>query len=144
VAVSDVISFGPYRLIPAERLLLKEGEVVNVVNRALEPLYCTQGPYAAAANNEQITHAAWQDKPSWFVMGEQDYMLTIDLERDTAKRIGAHAVVLQSSHVPMISHPREVADFIVSVWPGAVIRGSASGLSAASKSNRSRFSRAEP
>jgi pimeloyl-ACP methyl ester carboxylesterase len=26
----------------------------------------------AAANNEQITHAAWRDKRSWFVMGEQD------------------------------------------------------------------------
>jgi hypothetical protein len=32
-------------------------------------------------------------------MGEQDYILTIDLERDTGKRIGAHAVVLQPSHV---------------------------------------------
>ena len=29
-------------------------------------------------------------------------------------------------------------------WPGAVIRGSASALSAASKSNRPRFARAEP
>jgi hypothetical protein len=39
VAVSYVISFGPYRLIPAERLPLKEGEVdVNVGNRALDIL----------------------------------------------------------------------------------------------------------
>ena len=45
-------------------------------------------------------------------MGEQDYMFTIDLEHDTAKRMGAQTLVLQSSHVPMISHPGEVADFI--------------------------------
>jgi pimeloyl-ACP methyl ester carboxylesterase len=77
-----------------------------------ELLYCTQGPYAAAANNERITNAAWRDKPSWFIMGEQDYMLTIDLERESAKRIGAKTLVLHSSHVPMISHPGEVADFI--------------------------------
>ena len=77
-----------------------------------ELLYCTQGPFAAASNNEPITHAAWRDKPSWFIMGEQDYMLTIDLERDTARRMGAKTLVLQSSHVPMISHPGEVADFI--------------------------------
>jgi pimeloyl-ACP methyl ester carboxylesterase len=77
-----------------------------------ELLYCSQGPYAAAANNERITNAAWRDKPSWFIMGEQDYMLTIDLERDAAKRMGAKTLVLQSSHVPMISHPGEVADFI--------------------------------
>jgi hypothetical protein len=48
----------------------------------------------------------------WFIMGAQDYMLLIDLERDTAERMGAKTVVLQSSHVPMISHPGEVADFI--------------------------------
>ncbi len=77
-----------------------------------EFLYCTQGPYAAAANNERITKAAWRDKPSWFIMGEQDHMLIIDLERDAAKKIGAKTLVLQSSHVPMISHPGEVADFI--------------------------------
>jgi hypothetical protein len=45
-------------------------------------------------------------------MGEQDYMLTIDLEGDTAKQIGAKTLVLKSSHVPMISRPGEVADFI--------------------------------
>jgi len=79
-----------------------------------ELLYCTQGPYAATANNEPITKAAWRDKPSWFIMGEQDHMLIIDLERDTAKKIGAKTLVLQSSHVPMISHPGEVADFVQS------------------------------
>ena len=45
-------------------------------------------------------------------MGEQDYMLIIDIERDTAKKIGAKTLVLQSSHVPMISRPGEAADFI--------------------------------
>lgn len=45
-------------------------------------------------------------------MGEQDYMLLIELERDTAKRMGAKTLVLQSSHVPMLSHSGEVADFI--------------------------------
>jgi hypothetical protein len=45
-------------------------------------------------------------------MGEQDHMLIIDLERDAAKKIGAKTLVLQSSHVPMISRPGEVADFI--------------------------------
>jgi hypothetical protein len=45
-------------------------------------------------------------------MGEQDYMLTIDLERATAKHLEATTLVLQSSHVPMISHPGEVADFV--------------------------------
>jgi len=77
-----------------------------------ELLHCTQGPFAAASNDEVITKAAWRDKPSWSIIGEQDYMLIIDLERDTAKRMNAKTLVLQSSHVPMLSHPGEVADFI--------------------------------
>jgi len=84
----------------------------DVATDEAELLFCTQGPFAAASNNEVISNAAWRDKPSWFIMGEQDYMLTINLERDTAKRIEATSLILQSSHVPMISHPGEVADFI--------------------------------
>ena len=78
----------------------------------VELMYCTQGPFAAASNDEVITKAAWRDKPSWSIIGEQDYMLIIDLERDTATRMKAKTLILQSSHVPMLSHPGEVADFI--------------------------------
>jgi pimeloyl-ACP methyl ester carboxylesterase len=78
----------------------------------VELMFCTQGPFAAASNDEVITRAAWRDKPSWSVMGEQDYMLIIGLEQDTAQRMKAKTLVLQSSHVPMLSHPGEVADFI--------------------------------
>jgi pimeloyl-ACP methyl ester carboxylesterase len=70
------------------------------------------GPFAPTSNDEPITKAACRDKPSWFISGQQDYMLLIDLERDTAQRMGAKILVLPSSHVPMISHPGEVADFI--------------------------------
>jgi predicted ATPase len=38
MAAGDVISFGPYRLIPAERLLLRGGETVNVGSRGLDVL----------------------------------------------------------------------------------------------------------
>jgi pimeloyl-ACP methyl ester carboxylesterase len=78
----------------------------------IELLYCLQGPFAPKSNNEEITRAAWRDKPSWFICGEDDRMLLIDLERDTARRLGATTLVLASSHVPMISHPGETADFI--------------------------------
>jgi pimeloyl-ACP methyl ester carboxylesterase len=77
-----------------------------------ELLYCMQGPFAQSSNDEPITKAAWRDKPSWFVCGEDDHMLLIGLERDTAQRMGAKTLVLPASHVPMMSHPGEVADFI--------------------------------
>jgi pimeloyl-ACP methyl ester carboxylesterase len=75
-------------------------------------LYCLQGPYASAANDEKISKAAWKGKPSWFIYGENDQMLLKELERDSATKMGAKTLVLPSSHVPMLSHPAEVANFI--------------------------------
>lgn len=50
--------------------------------------------------------------PSWLICCENDHVLLISLERDTARRLGARTTVLQSSHVPMLSRPGDVADII--------------------------------
>lgn len=76
-------------------------------------LHATQGLFAQASNDEKITHAAWRDKPSWFVLGENDHMLLPELEKATARKLGAmKTLVLSSSHLPMLSQPYAVADFI--------------------------------
>jgi pimeloyl-ACP methyl ester carboxylesterase len=75
-------------------------------------LHATQGPFAQASNDEKITNAAWRDKPSWFVLGENDHMLLPELEKATAQKLGAKTLVLSSSHLPMLSQPYAVADFI--------------------------------
>lgn len=75
-------------------------------------LHATQGPFNQNANNEKIENAAWEHKPSWFVIGKDDQMLLFDLERRTAEHIGARTLVLESGHVPMLSHPEAVTDCI--------------------------------
>jgi hypothetical protein len=65
VAVSNVISFGPYRLMPAERLLLKEGEVVNVGNRALDILV------ALAETAGEVVGRDWQHGDAELLRGGQ-------------------------------------------------------------------------
>ena len=51
-------------------------------------LHATQGPFAQGSNDEKITNAAWRDKPSWFVIGENDHMLLFELEKATAQKLG--------------------------------------------------------
>jgi pimeloyl-ACP methyl ester carboxylesterase len=75
-------------------------------------LHATQGPFAQGSNDEKISNAAWRDKPTWFVIGENDHMLLFDLEKATAQKLGAKTLVLSSSHLPMLSQPYAVADFI--------------------------------
>lgn len=75
-------------------------------------LHATQGPFAQGSNDERIGAAAWRNRPTWFIIGENDHMLLFDLEKATADRLGAKTLVLPSSHLPMLSHSYAVADFI--------------------------------
>lgn len=52
-------------------------------------------------------------KPSWVIVAAKDGMINPDLERFKAKLIKATTIELTSSHVPMVSQPKKVADFII-------------------------------
>jgi len=55
---------------------------------------------------------AWRAKPSWSIVATEDRTVNPDLERFAAKRMGATTLEVRSSHVPMLSHPKEVLDVI--------------------------------
>jgi pimeloyl-ACP methyl ester carboxylesterase len=75
-------------------------------------LFATQGPTAAVVFGATINDAAWHHKPSFYVVAENDRMINPDYERFAAKRMGAKILELSTSHVPMLSKPKEVAAFI--------------------------------
>lgn len=75
-------------------------------------LVATQGPTQGAALGSTISTAAWHSKPSWFVIAADDRMISPQQERDSAKKMNAKTLTLPTSHVPMLSKPKEVADFI--------------------------------
>ncbi|GAC1033210.1 alpha/beta hydrolase [Pseudomonas sp. No.21] len=73
----------------------------------------TQGPIRASAFEEKTTVAAWKTKPSWYVLASEDRMIHPDVQRSSAKRIGARLTELHSSHVPQQSQPADVAAVIL-------------------------------
>ncbi len=79
-----------------------------------ELIYATQVHWAAQATVTKISTAAWKSKPSWCIVATEDQMINPGLERATAKMIGATVLEIESSHIPMVSHPKKVADFIQS------------------------------
>lgn len=72
----------------------------------------TQVPIHASAFDEKVTQAAWQSRPSWFVVSGRDHMIDPQLQRDMAKMINARTIEIPSGHTSMLSHPSEVADVI--------------------------------
>jgi pimeloyl-ACP methyl ester carboxylesterase len=73
----------------------------------------TQGPIAGKAFEEKVSAAAWKTKPSWYVVAEKDRMIQPDLERAMAKKIKATTTALPTSHVAMLSRPKDVAAVIL-------------------------------
>ncbi|HVE58300.1 MAG TPA: alpha/beta hydrolase [Pyrinomonadaceae bacterium] len=71
-----------------------------------------QTPFAVSANADKVSKAAWEDKPSWFVVSENDRIIYPELERQMAEKIGAKATEVSASHVSMLAKPEEVADVI--------------------------------
>ncbi len=76
-------------------------------------LVATQGPTNGAALGGKVTTAAWKSKPNWYIVATNDRMIQPELEQRFAKAMNAKTISLPSSHVPMLSHPSEVAKFIV-------------------------------
>ncbi len=75
-------------------------------------LTATQGPIRADAFAEKVTHAAWHDKPSWYVVSKNDRMINPELERAMAKAIHAKTTEVAASHMSMVSQPEEIAQVI--------------------------------
>jgi pimeloyl-ACP methyl ester carboxylesterase len=58
------------------------------------------------------TTAAWHTKPSWYIVASNDRMIAPEQEKSMAKQMNATTTVLASSHVVMLTHPKEVAKVI--------------------------------
>jgi pimeloyl-ACP methyl ester carboxylesterase len=75
-------------------------------------LAATQQPMSAKAFGEKIQQAAWQSKPTWYLITEGDNALPTPVQQWLASHIGARTSTIKSSHMSMVSHPSFVADFI--------------------------------
>jgi pimeloyl-ACP methyl ester carboxylesterase len=73
----------------------------------------TQGATNGAVFGAKVSNAAWKSKPAWYIVAGNDRMIQPDLERKFAKAMNAKTTTVASSHVPMLSHPAEVAKVII-------------------------------
>jgi pimeloyl-ACP methyl ester carboxylesterase len=76
-------------------------------------VFATQTPWNSQAATTKISNAAWKTRPSWCIIGTDDLTVGTELERLEAKKINATVLELDSAHVPMLSQPGKVADFIM-------------------------------
>ncbi|WP_316678867.1 alpha/beta fold hydrolase [Ralstonia chuxiongensis] len=75
-------------------------------------LAATQVPISASAFAGKVSHAAWHDKPTWYLVTEEDHALKTPVQRTLAQQIGARVTTVKSSHMSLVSHPAVVANLI--------------------------------
>lgn len=113
-------SVGPeFRLSPEGFLSLtlkgiNENFAQDVSPAERKVIHATQVTWAASATEVKVYDPAWKIRRSWYIVAAKDGMINPDLERYKAKLIKATTLELDASHVPMVSQPKKVADFIIS------------------------------
>ena len=76
-------------------------------------LAAVQRPVSAAIFGDKMGPPAWKQHKSWYQVSENDEMLPPDAQRMMASRTGATTMSLKASHASLVSHPREIADLII-------------------------------
>jgi pimeloyl-ACP methyl ester carboxylesterase len=65
---------------------------------------------------------AWKSHPAFYLVATADEAIPPDAERMFAQRMGARTVEVASSHLAMISHPREVVKLIQAAAANSVLQ----------------------
>ena len=74
----------------------------------------TQRPLAGVALSEAAPTPAWRTRPTWAVLGTADRCIDPGVHRFSYERMGAETTEVDgASHVVMISHPKEVAEVVM-------------------------------
>lgn len=97
---------------------LKEEAVINHFAQDLprqdaQLIAAGQGRFHVSTITAKVTNPAWKNKPSFYIVADNDHMISPQIEREMAKNIGATTYHVPSSHVVMLSKPQIVADAII-------------------------------
>ena len=84
------------------------------VSPAQASLLCAlQRPIAVACIQEKAPKPAWKSKPSWFLVAEEDRMISPATHKFQAERMGATILSAKVDHTPIITAPGMVVDLIL-------------------------------
>lgn len=75
-------------------------------------LDAAQKPIAVKCLGEPMTTPAWKEKPSWFLIAENDRMVSPDTQHFLAQRMKSKIVSVASDHAPLITRAHAVAELL--------------------------------
>jgi pimeloyl-ACP methyl ester carboxylesterase len=76
-------------------------------------LAATQRPLAAACLSAPLRRPAWKDRPSWFLVAEEDRMIRPENQLFMAERMKSRVRTAPADHMPMVTAPHAVVDIVL-------------------------------
>ena len=76
-------------------------------------LAAVQRPISPACITVAMDRPLWKDRPSWFLVAEQDRMIVPETQRFMAARMQARVRSLPVDHTPLVTAPGAVVDIIL-------------------------------
>jgi pimeloyl-ACP methyl ester carboxylesterase len=81
-------------------------------------LAAVQRPIAVQSISVRVGRPLWRDRPSWFLVAEQDRMILRETQLFMAERMKARVRAISADHTPIISSPGAVVDIILEAVRG--------------------------
>ena len=76
-------------------------------------LAAVQRPIAVHCISVKVGRPLWRDRPSWFLVADEDRMIPRETQLFMAERMNAHVQAVSADHTPIISSPGVVVDIIL-------------------------------
>jgi pimeloyl-ACP methyl ester carboxylesterase len=84
----------------------------NASKEELAVLAAVQRPISPACITVEVGRPLWKDRPSWFLVAEQDRMIVEENHRFMAARMKARVRSHPVDHTPLVTAPSPVVDII--------------------------------
>jgi pimeloyl-ACP methyl ester carboxylesterase len=84
----------------------------NATAEELAVLAAAQRPISAACINVAVDRPLWKDRPTWYLVAEQDRMIVAENQRFMAQRMKARVRAHPVDHTSIVTAPSVVLDII--------------------------------
>jgi pimeloyl-ACP methyl ester carboxylesterase len=98
--------------------LFRESFAQDVNSSEADIMAIAQKPFNQSNFVAKSGPPAWKQLPTWYQISSADRMIPPDIERAFAKQMNATTLTINASHVSYVSHPNEIAQFILNATKG--------------------------
>lgn len=98
--------------------VFRENFAQDVTPDEAEIMAVAQKPFNQSNFVEKSGPPAWKELPTWYQISESDRMIPPGVQHTFAEKMNATTLSLNASHTSYVSHPTEIADFILKAAKG--------------------------